>query len=195
MALIGYARVSKREQNLDLQMDALNKVECDMIYSDKVSGVKNLPELNRALDYLRAGDKFVVWKLCRLGRTSKDLVSLVYGLKEKGIDFMCITQNIDTSTPSGKFQFSVFASLVELERDLIIERTNEGLQAARERGRVGGRKKGLSKEAKAKAKAAASLYKEGELSVFEVCKSLDIKSKATLYRYLRYCGVEMRNKI
>ncbi len=195
MALIGYARVSKREQNLDLQMDALNKVECDVIYSDKVSGVNNLPELNRALDYLRTGDKFVIWKLCRLGRTSKDLVNLVYGLKERGVDFMCITQNIDTSTPSGKFQFSVFASLVELERDLIIERTNEGLQAARERGRVGGRKKGLSKEAKAKAKAAANLYTDGELSVLEICKSLDIKSKATLYRYLKYCRVEMRNKI
>lgn len=188
---IGYARVSTHDQSLDLQLDALEKAECQKIYSEKVSGGKSKrPELKAMIDQLRKGDLVVVYKLDRLGRSLRDLVDLVETFQEKGVGFKSIHDNIDTTTPMGKFTFHLFAALAEFERGIISERTKSGLAAARARGRKGGRPKGLSKQAENKARLAESLYKEKELSVIQICKDLGI-SKATFYRYLRARGVKI----
>lgn len=194
MEIIGYARVSTKEQNLDLQLDALNKRGCTRIFEEKQSGVKERPELEKALSYLRKGDVFVIWKLDRLGRTLKELIFTVDSLQKKGISFISLQDGIDTTNPHGRLQFGIFASLAEYEREIIIERTRAGLQAARERGRIGGRPSGLSDAAKKKAKSAKRLYIDKELSVKEICETLQIRSKATLYRYLKYEGVTLINK-
>ncbi len=139
--LIGYARISTDDQDLDLQTDALNQAGCEQIYSDQLSGAaKSRPGLEEAFKYLRVGDTLVVWKLDRLGRTVKGLVELVESLQDRDIQFRSITDGIDTSTPAGRFFFHVMAALAEMERELIRERTNAGLAAARARGRRGGRK-------------------------------------------------------
>ncbi len=139
---IGYARVSTRDQNLDLQRDALQKAGCDKIYKDTISGTKSQrPGLDQALDNLRKGDTLVVWKLDRLGRSVKDLLDFAGGLNDRGVGFVSLTDAIDTTTVSGRFFFNVMASLAQMERELMIERTQAGLQAAREQGRVGGRKR------------------------------------------------------
>lgn len=196
MEIIGYARVSTREQNLDLQLDALNKAGCNQIYEEKISGVKERPELDKALAYLREGDIFVIWKLDRLGRSLKELIFIVDSLQKRGIAFRSVIDGIDTTSPIGRCQFGIFASLAEYEREIIIERTKAGLQAAKERGRIGGRPIGLSPEAKVVAKAAKKLYidKNNDFSVQEICTILKIGSKATLYRYLKYEGVELNKK-
>ncbi len=183
--LIGYARVSTKEQSLDLQLDALKHARCNKIFSEKISGVSVRDELDKALVYLREGDTFVIWKLDRLGRSLKDLVSIIDSLRERGIAFKSLQDGIDTSSAMGRMQFGIFAALAEYEREIIIERTKAGLQAAKERGRLGGRKKGLSEEAKKKAKTAKTLYEAGKLTAQEICEMIGIKSKATLYRYLR----------
>ncbi len=188
---IGYARVSTKDQNLSLQLDALEAAGCVRIFEEKRSGAKrNRPELERLLDQLRPDDVVVVWKLDRLARSLKDLIGLVNEIQEKGAGLISLNDSIDTSTPQGKLIFHVFASLAEFEREIISERTKAGLAAARARGRVGGRKKGLSKQAEHKAVIAESLYKEGELSVMGICGELGI-SKPTLYKYLRHRGVEV----
>lgn len=194
MEIIGYARVSTKEQNLDLQLDALNKSGCTRIFEEKQSGVKERPELEKALSYLRKGDVFVIWKLDRLGRTLKELIFTVDSLQKNGISFISLQDGIDTTNAHGRLQFGIFASLAEYEREIIIERTRAGLQAARERGRIGGRPSGLSDAAKKKAKSAKRLYIDKELSVKEICETLQIGSKATLYRYLKYEGVKLINK-
>ena len=194
MEFIGYARVSTREQNLDLQLDALKSVGCEHIFMEKASGVKERPELDKALSYLRAGDTFVIWKLDRLGRSLKELVSIVDGLQKRNIAFISISDGINTSSALGKCQFGIFAALAEYEREMIIERTKAGLQAARERGKLGGRPKGLSVEGKRKAKAAKILYLNGEYSINEICKMLKIGSKATLYRYLSFENVSINRR-
>ncbi|ADY38225.1 Resolvase domain (plasmid) [Phocaeicola salanitronis DSM 18170] len=194
MEFIGYARVSTREQNLDLQLDALKSVGCERIFMEKASGVKERPELDKALSYLRAGDTFVIWKLDRLGRSLKELVSIVDGLQKRNIAFISISDGINTSSALGKCQFGIFAALAEYEREMIIERTKAGLQAARERGKLGGRPKGLSVEGKRKAKAAKILYLNGEYSINEICKMLKIGSKATLYRYLSFENVSINRR-
>lgn len=196
MEIIGYARVSTREQNLDLQLDALNKAGCNQIYEEKISGVKERPELDKALAYLREGDVFVIWKLDRLGRSLKELIFIVDSLQKRGIAFRSVVDGIDTTSPIGRCQFGIFASLAEYEREIIIERTKAGLQAAKERGRIGGRPIGLSSEAKAVAKAAKKLYidKNNDFSVQEICTILKIGSKATLYRYLKHERVELNKK-
>lgn len=193
MAIIGYARVSTKEQNLDLQLDALKKAGCEEIYFEKISGTKERPELDNALTYLRQGDTLVIWKLDRLGRSLRDLVNIVDGLYKRGIEFRSIQDGIDTKTPLGRYQFALFAALAEYEREMIVERTRAGLTAAKERGRVGGRKKGLSSEAKKVAKAAATLYKKNENSVKEICDILNI-SKPTLYRYLKNENVKLTKR-
>ncbi len=183
---IGYARVSTRDQNLDLQIDALKKAGCDdtYIYKEEISGAsRERPELNKALDHLRADDVLVVWKLDRLGRSLADLVHLVNEIQGKGAGLQSMHDNIDTSTPQGKLTFHIFAAIVEFEREIIRERTNAGLAAARARGRKGGRPKGLSPEAKIKATAATSLYQQKK-SAIEICQTLSI-SKKTLYKYLK----------
>lgn len=188
---IGYARVSTKDQSLDLQIDALKKEGCKQIFHEVVSGAKTeRAELDCLLSQLRKGDILVIWKLDRLGRSLKHLVHLVHELIEKGIGLQSINDPIDTTTSQGRLVFNIFASLAEFEREIIRERTQAGLKAARARGRVGGRPKGLSEKAQQKAIAAQALYKDQKLSIIEICKNLSI-SKATLYKYLRHQGVEI----
>ncbi len=185
---IGYARVSTRDQKLDLQIDALQNAGCERIFSDIISGAsKDRPNLNAMLEQCRAGDTIVIYKLDRLGRSLIHLVDLMNKFHTEGIHLQSLTDNIDTSTSQGKLMFNVFASLAEFERDMIRERTQAGLKAARARGRLGGRPKGLSKEAEATSYAAAALYRERKLSVQQICNHLGI-SKMTLYKYLRLRG-------
>lgn len=130
--LIGYARVSTQDQNLDLQREALTKAGCEKLYEDKISGARSdRPGLARALEVVRSGDTLVVWKLDRLGRSVKQLVDLVGDLQKNGAQFKSLTDSIDTGTPSGRFFFHVMASLAEMERELAVERTKAGLAAAR----------------------------------------------------------------
>ena len=177
---IGYARVSTKDQNLSLQLEALNKAGCEKIYSDKVSGVKAIREgLNLAKEVLRKSDCLVIWKLDRLGRNVKDLVTFVGELEQRGIHFKSLTDNIDTSTPSGRFFFHVMASLAQMERELMIERTKAGLDAARNRGRVGGRKRTMTDS---KLQSAKRLLADG-VPPKDVANDLGV-SIPTLYRWL-----------
>jgi len=188
---IGYARVSTKDQSLNLQEDALKKAGCEIIYSEHISGAKSdRPELLKMKEHLRKGDIVVVWKLDRLGRSLRDLVDLISGFQEQGVGFQSLQDNINTTTPTGKLTFHIFAALAEFERDIISTRTKAGLAAARARGRVGGRPKGLSKKAQDKARLAESLYLENKRSIKEICDHLDI-TKPTLYRYLRSRGMEI----
>ena len=187
----GYTRVSTREQNHDLQTDQLRSEGCEQIFHETASGAKTeRPILQSLLDKVEAGDVIVVWKLDRLGRSLRHLVNLVNELMEKGIGLKSLQDPIDTTNAQGRLVFNIFASLAEFERDLIIERTQAGLKAARARGRIGGRPKGLSPEAERKAIAAEALYQAGNLSVNEIAKNLGI-AKATLYKYLRHRGVQV----
>lgn len=185
----GYARVSTRDQNLDLQVDQLRQAGCEQIVQETASGAKtDRPVLGSLLAQMHAGDILVIWKLDRLGRSLRDLVDLVSTLMENDIGLKSLQDPIDTTSSQGRLVFNIFASLAEFERDLIIERTRAGLTAARARGRKGGRPKGLSAAAEKKAVAAEALYKEGNLSVNAIAENLGV-SKATLYKYLRHRGV------
>ncbi len=184
-----YTRVSTSEQNPDLQKDQLLAEGCDEIVGEVASGAKkNRPILESLLGKVRKGDVIVVWKLDRLGRSLKHLVDLVNALMEKGVGLKSLQDPIDTTSAQGRLVFNIFASLAEFERDLIIERTQAGLSAARARGRTGGRPKGLSETAQKKALAAEALYAKGDMSVNEIAENLSI-SKATLYKYLRHQSV------
>lgn len=188
---IGYARVSTQEQDLSLQLGALQDAGCATIYQEKVSGAgKERLELEKMMAQLRTGDTVVIWKLDRLARSMKDLVSVVNEMQEKGAELQSLNDHIDTTTPQGKFTFHLFAALAEFERDIIRERTRAGLADARARGRKGGRPKGLSKKAQQTAIIAEDLYHAGELTVKEICQQLSI-SRGTFYNYLRYRGVEL----
>jgi DNA invertase Pin-like site-specific DNA recombinase len=179
--LVGYARVSTEEQNLNLQRDALAQVGCEQIFSDEMSGAKSeRPGLSAALSFVRSGDTLVVWRLDRLGRSLKDLIARVEELKQRGIGFRSLHESIDTASPSGKLQFHIFSALAEFERDLIRERTLAGLTAARARGRVGGRRRSMTPE---KVKLAARLMQDPAVSVAEICHTLRV-SRATLYRHV-----------
>jgi DNA invertase Pin-like site-specific DNA recombinase len=181
--LIGYARVSTGEQNLDLQIDALEAVSCERtrIYTDELSGVKaERPGLQEAWKQLRRGDTLVVWRLDRLGRSLKDLVNRIEELQQKGIGFRSLQEALDTTTAAGKLQFHVFSALAEFERELIRERTLAGLRAARARGRKGGRPKARTPE---KVRLAARLMSDPTLQADEICATLGV-SRATLYRYV-----------
>ena len=153
-----------------------------------MSSVKERPALQHLLTRLRPGDALVVWKLDRLGRSLKDLVTLVTGFQEKGIHFVSLQDHLDTTTAQGRLMFNLFASLAEFERDIIRERTRAGLTAARARGRQGGRPKGLSKEALSKAQAAKTLYLQQDKTVAEIGQLLGV-GRATIYRYLAHLGV------
>lgn len=189
---IGYARVSTKDQNLDLQLDELKTAGCEKIYQDLgVSGSKaSRPELDNMLNNLRSGDVVVIWKLDRLGRSLKDLLTLVEGFNSRKIGLQSLHDPIDTTTPQGKLIFNIFASLAEFEKDVIRERTKAGLESARTRGRVGGRPKGLSPEAERKAKTAKTLYESQQHSIKDICSQLSI-SKKTLYSYLRHQSVDI----
>jgi DNA invertase Pin-like site-specific DNA recombinase len=188
---IGYARVSTKDQSFDVQIDALKKAGCEKVYKDVASGARSeRPALNEMIENLRSGDVLVIWKLDRLGRSLNHLIGLVNELMERGIGLKSVKDPIDTTTPQGRLSFNLFASLAEFERDLIRERTQAGLSAARARGRSGGRPKGLPKKAEATACAAETLYRERELSVQQIADKLGI-SKSTLYSYLRHRGVKV----
>lgn len=178
--LIGYARISTADQNLELQIDALNKAGCDRIFKDKgFSGSKtDRPGLNQALDFARSGDSIVVWKLDRLGRSLPHLIEVVTDLGKRGVEFKSLQETIDTSTPGGKLVFHVMAAMAEFERDLIRERTNAGLAAARARGRNGGRPQTLTAD---QIKVGKSLAANPDLTVNDICKTLGC-SRSTFYR-------------
>jgi DNA invertase Pin-like site-specific DNA recombinase len=183
---IGYARVSTKDQNLDLQLDSLKKAGCTdtYIYKEEISGAtRERPQLQKLLEQIREGDVVVIWKLDRLGRSLADLVHLVNEIQNRGAGLFSLHDNIDTTTPQGKLTFHIFAAIAEFEREIIRERTNAGLASARARGRTGGRPPGLSPEAKIKAAAASSLYQQKK-SVAEICNTLSI-SKKTFYKYIR----------
>jgi len=180
--LIGYARVSTDDQNLDLQMDALNKAGCDRILEDHMSGAKaERPGLQEVLNYARAGDTIVVWRLDRLSRSLKDLIEMVTLLESKGIGLKSLQEAIDTASSSGKLIFHIFGALAEFERNLIRERTLAGLQAARARGRKGGRPKSLDKDKQA---LVVKLYEEKKHTIKQICQMMGI-SKPTLYKYIK----------
>lgn len=178
--LVGYARVSTEDQDTTLQTDALERAGCSRVFKEKRSGVdRDRPQLKAAIDYLREGDTLVVWKLDRLARSMSQLITTVAILEERRIGLKSLTEQIDTSTPGGKLIFHIFSALAEFEKDIIRERTRAGLQAARERGRVGGRPRGLDAQGIITVRA---LLKETNASVREIAKKCGI-SEATLYRH------------
>ena len=170
------------DQTLDLQKDALEKAGCSRIFTDTASGAKaERTGLDEALSHLREGDTLVVWRLDRLGRSLKHLIETITKLANRGIGFKSITEAIDTTTSGGKLIFHIFGALAEFERDIIRERTQAGLTAARARGRNGGRPKALTPK---KAQQLLTLYNDKTNTIDEICRTLNI-SRATLYRYLR----------
>lgn len=180
--LIGYARVSTADQYLRMQEDALKGAGCEEIFTDVASGAKTArPGLHTALSHLRKGDILVVWKLDRLGRSLAHLIQTIKELNDKGIGFKCLQESIDTTTSGGQLIFHIFGALAEFERQLIRERTQAGLKAARARGRLGGRPPVLSKRDVTKLN---NLYNKGEFSVKDICKLFNI-TKPTLYRYVK----------
>jgi DNA invertase Pin-like site-specific DNA recombinase len=181
--LIGYARVSSQDQTRALQMDALKKAGCGKIFTDTASGASSeRPGLTEALSHLRETDSLVVWRLDRLGRSLRHLIDTIKGLADRGIGFQSLTEHIDTTTSGGKLIFHIFGALAEFERDIIKERTQAGLQAARSRGRVGGRPQVLPTSRKVE--MAKALYADKSNTAEEICKNLNI-SRATLYRYVK----------
>jgi DNA invertase Pin-like site-specific DNA recombinase len=183
MMKIGYVRVSKQEQHEALQIDALKEAGCEKWFVDKMTGSKaERKGLDEALAYVRPGDTFVVWKLDRAGRSLTHLIELLKGLQERGIEFISLTEQIDTTTPGGKLIFHLMGALAEFERDLIRERTNAGLAAARARGRVGGRPRKL--KTNGKVALTRRMFADQSHSIPEICAALGI-SRATLYRYVK----------
>ena len=179
---IGYARVSTLDQNPNLQRDALERAGCEKVIVDRVGGTTAArPGLAKVKELLRAGDALVVWRLDRLGRSLKDLIAWAAWLEANGIALQSLHEVIDTSTPTGRLTFHLFGALAEFERNLICERTRAGLQAARARGRLGGRPKALDPD---KRELAVRLYKEKKLPIAKICAMMGV-SKPTLYAYVR----------
>jgi DNA invertase Pin-like site-specific DNA recombinase len=189
--LIGYARVSTFDQNLDLQIDALKKAGCEKIYTDQLSGAKaERPGLIEALAFARKGDTLVVWRLDRLGRSLRHLILTVEEMQSRGIALKSLQDSIDTATAAGQLQFHMIAALAQFERSLIQERTNAGLVAARARGRLGGRPKKLTPE---QVEMAAALMKDKTVSVKQICETLQV-GRTTLYTYVSPNG-EVRTPV
>lgn len=179
---LGYARVSTGEQDARLQHDALTAAGCYRIFTDTASGaLQSRPELDKLMDQLRPGDTLVVWRLDRLGRSIRHLIDQLSELQDRGIEFRSLQENIDTSSPGGRLVFHIFASLAEFERDLIRERTNAGLAAARARGRTGGRPPRLTKD---QLTTARKLYDQQDITVAQIGEVLGV-SRSTIYRALR----------
>ena len=177
---IGYARVSTEDQNLELQLDALKQAGCKRIFTDKISGTRtNRPGLDQALSHVREGDTLTVWKLDRLGRSVKGLVDLVADFERRQVHFKSVTDGIDTKSPAGRFFFHVMASLAQMERELITERTRAGLAAARKLGRIGGRKRRMTDS---KVASARKLLESG-VPPRDVARNLGV-SVPTLYRWV-----------
>jgi DNA invertase Pin-like site-specific DNA recombinase len=179
--LVGYARVSTQDQKPALQRDALTAAGCEKLFEETASGAqRDRPQLQAAIDYMREGDTLVVWKLDRLARSMKQLIETVEGLDARGIGFRSLTEAIDTTTPGGKLVFHIFGALAEFERSIIRERTNAGLKAARDRGKLGGRPPALSVE---DLSAARAMLRDPEITVEAVAKRMGVAA-STLYRHL-----------
>jgi DNA invertase Pin-like site-specific DNA recombinase len=188
---IGYARISTAEQNLDLQSDALKAAGCERIFQDIASGAKDERKgLADAVEFARDGDILIVWKLDRLGRSLKHLIETVNRLHEKGVGFASVQESIDTTTSGGKLIFHVFGALAEFERELIRERTNAGLKAARVRGRKGGRKEKLTPK---QVEMARAMVNDPNISISSICETFKI-SKPTLYRYVPASGKQRKEQ-
>lgn len=178
--IFGYARASTKEQNLNAQLDALKKAGCEEIFQEKVSGaVRERPELKRMIEKLRKGDTVIVYKLDRISRSTKHLIELTELFEQKEVNFISIVDNIDTNSAMGRFFFRLMASIAELEKDIVSERTKAGLEAARARGKKGGRPKLDEK----KIKTALKMYDSKQYSIAEITKTVGI-SAPTLYRYI-----------
>ena len=186
---IGYARVSSSGQHLDVQQIALTDAGCEKIYAEKVSGVGERAELQAALQFLREGDTLVIYKLDRLGRSLKDLLDIIEQLQKRNISLVSLRDNIDTGSTTGKLTLHIFASLAEFERDLIKERTEEGRREAKKKGVRFGRPKQPKPE---RASMCAQLFKNGN-SVSAIMRTTGIRSRNTVYKYLRMEGVEIKN--
>src|SRR5690606_10315764 len=183
--IIGYARVSTQDQNPELQVDALEKAGAEQVFQEKFTGtLRERPELSQCLRTLRKGDILIVWKLDRLARSLKDLVEVVQNLQDRGVGFKSLTESIDTTSSGGRLVFHIFGALAEFERDLIRERTMAGLQAARARGRKGGRKPALSDSDTQK---AAAMLLDPKITKTEVAQHFGI-SRTTLNASLRRNG-------
>ncbi len=181
MAIIGYTRISTTDQSSDLQTDALRAAGCSKIFSDQMSGARHdRPGLQQALDYVRDGDTLVVWRLDRLGRSLSHLISVVEQLQRRGVELKSLTEQIDTNTSSGKLVYSILARLADYERSLIRERVNAGLEAARKRGRIGGRRKVIDA---AKARSIRAMRAQ-KITTSEILESAQI-SRATLFRFYK----------
>lgn len=181
MMLVGYARISTDDQNLNLQRDALQLAGCEKIFEDQISGAKaERPGLHAVLQFVRPGDTLVIWRLDRLSRSLKDLIEMVNALESNGIGLKSLQESIDTTSSSGMLIFHVFGALAEFERNLTRERTQAGLQAARARGRKGGRPKTLNKDKQA---LAVQLYDERKHTVTQICELMGV-SRPTLYKYI-----------
>jgi DNA invertase Pin-like site-specific DNA recombinase len=177
---LGYARVSTEDQKPALQLDALRQAGCEKLFTEKASGAqRERPQLQAALDYLRQGDTLVVWKLDRLARSLKQLIETVEALEQRGIGFWSLTESIDTTTSGGRLVFHIFAALAEFERSIIRERTRAGLDAARARGRVGGRPRALSEKDRAIVRA---LLRDPSLTVKEIAERLNV-APSTVYAH------------
>lgn len=188
---VGYARVSTKDQNIEMQIDALKKAGCELIFTETASGAKaDRAELQKLLSHIRVGDVVVVYKLDRLGRSLKHLLEVVAQLDKMNVALQSISDAIDTTTAQGRLFFNISGCFAEFERDLIRERTKSGLEAARARGRKGGRRQGLTKEAEQAAILAETYYKEGKMGVNQIAKEIGV-SKMTLYKYLRHRNVEI----
>lgn len=176
----GYARVSTRQQDLSRQLDLLDRYECNKIYTEKISGVRaNRPELNKLKKRVKENDKIIIESFSRLGRSTKDLIDLVYFFEKKGVKLISIKENFDTQTPQGKLMMTVFQAFSQFERDIIVERTKEGLESARARGNIGGRPRidpGLIQH-------ALNLYQKEGKAVVDICAQTGLK-RSTFYRYL-----------
>ncbi len=186
---VGYARVSTTSQNLDMQVSALTDAGCEKIYTEKVSGVGDRTELKTALEFLRDGDSLVIYKLDRLGRNMKDLLAIIEQLQKRNISLVSLRDNIDTGSTTGKLIMHIFASLAEFERDLIKERSAEGRREAKKKGVRFGRPKQPKPE---KANMCAQLYRNGN-SVSAIMRTTGIKSRNTIYKYLRMEGIEVHS--
>lgn len=179
--LLGYARVSTVDQEPGLQLDALQTAGCYRVFTDRVSGTtERRPQLDALLDQIRPGDTLVVWRLDRLGRSLKHLIEVTTALQQQGVGFRSLVEQIDTTTPAGKLVFHVFGALAEFERDLIVERTNAGLAAARARGRTGGRPAVMTP---AKLEVARQMHDAGTYTMAEIAETIGV-GRSTLYRHL-----------
>lgn len=186
---IGYARVSTNDQDLGRQVAALKKAGCKTIYQEHISGIMRVrPELDKLKSQLRAGDVVVIQKLDRLGRSLPHLIELIEYFKNVNVGFVSLSDNFDTTTSQGKLLFNIIGAIAEFERDLISERTKDGLRHAKSKGIKLGKRPGLSVEAQNKVRAAEVMYVKENKSITEICKAQNI-ARSTCYRYLRLSGV------